>query len=406
MGKAVKSIGGMLGLGGSGRGVGTQIDTSKFDITKETAKARKQATQLLDRTTTASQAGATARPDVITAMGKAALGQGPSLAEAQLKQAQSRNLAQQMAAIQAARGGSAAANQRAMMQSMGRSGRELASQAAIERLAERDRFLQAAQEADRAQRETIAQQAELAAAPKKMMQEAEMARYQTEAANIAASKQRKSNMLSGLISGGAAILASDEDNKNMEESSKSLDKSEKNKKAEKAKNIMEAFNKGFKGPQGMGESLGGSLAQIGKNIFAKPAATPSPIMADAGAAGTKAVPGLQMMQPLMGGLGTSDEDKKSMKKEPDIRDKFETFLDKLDAKSYTYKDPSAPGTAPGKRYGIVAQDLEKSEVGKSIVKDTPHGKMVDTVQGFGAIVASQAELNRRLKELEKKKGKA
>jgi hypothetical protein len=31
------------------------------------------------------------------------------------------------------------------------------------------------------------------------------------------------------------------------------------------------------------------------------------------------------------------------------------------------------------------------------------GKMVDTVQGFGAVLAAQAELHKRLKSLEKKK---
>lgn len=81
------------------------------------------------------------------------------------------------------------------------------------------------------------------------------------------------------------------------------------------------------------------------------------------------------------------------------------FLDKLTAYEFKYKDPNQPGAAPGQRYGIMAQDLEKSEVGKSLVEDTPHGKMVNAAQGFGAVLAAQAELNRRIKKLEgRKKG--
>lgn len=76
------------------------------------------------------------------------------------------------------------------------------------------------------------------------------------------------------------------------------------------------------------------------------------------------------------------------------------FLKALSAKSYDYKDTSIPGTAEGKRYGIIAQDLEKSEMGKSLVKDTIHGKMVDVPQSVGALLAAVSHLNKRLDKLE------
>lgn len=80
------------------------------------------------------------------------------------------------------------------------------------------------------------------------------------------------------------------------------------------------------------------------------------------------------------------------------------FLDALSAKSYNYKNANLPGAAPGRRVGIMAQDLEKSEMGKALVQDGPDGvKRIDTVQGFGAVLAAQAELNKRLKALERKK---
>lgn len=74
------------------------------------------------------------------------------------------------------------------------------------------------------------------------------------------------------------------------------------------------------------------------------------------------------------------------------------FLGALSAKKYDYKDTSIPGTAEGKRYGIIAQDLEKSDMGKSLVIDTPHGKMIDTNQAVGALLAAVSHLNKRMEK--------
>lgn len=62
--------------------------------------------------------------------------------------------------------------------------------------------------------------------------------------------------------------------------------------------------------------------------------------------------------------------KKNIKNSSDIDD----FIKNLHPKSFRYKDKSN-GT-PSKA-GIMAQDLEKSKIGKSIVINTPKGKMVD-----------------------------
>ena len=50
--------------------------------------------------------------------------------------------------------------------------------------------------------------------------------------------------------------------------------------------------------------------------------------------------------------------------------------------------------------GVMAQDLEKSPMGASFVKDTPKGKMVDYGHGLAAILASQANIHDRLRNLE------
>jgi hypothetical protein len=48
----------------------------------------------------------------------------------------------------------------------------------------------------------------------------------------------------------------------------------------------------------------------------------------------------------------------------------------------------------------MAQDLEESPMGASFVKDTPDGKQVDYGHGLAAILAAQANIHSRLKELE------
>ncbi len=97
---------------------------------------------------------------------------------------------------------------------------------------------------------------------------------------------------------------------------------------------------------------------------------------------------------LIGAMSDRRE-KKAIKKES-----MRGFLDALSAKSYEYKDTAKPGTAAGRRYGIMAQDLEKTPAGKSIVRETEHGKMVDVVQGFGLALAAMADLNKRLAKVE------
>ncbi len=84
---------------------------------------------------------------------------------------------------------------------------------------------------------------------------------------------------------------------------------------------------------------------------------------------------------------------------------------KAPAYSYTYKDPTMPGAAPGRQVGPMAQDLERA--GSQSVMDTQQGKMVDparlTMENSSAIGeqqdaleeqrARQRDLERQLAEL-------
>ena len=106
--------------------------------------------------------------------------------------------------------------------------------------------------------------------------------------------------------------------------------------------------------------------------------------------------GAQGIGAIAGGMAMSDRRQKKNVTDFDSRE----FLKALSGKSYDYKDTSKPGTAEGRRFGIMAQDLERSEAGRSIVKETPHGKMVDVQQGFGLALAAMADLNKRISKME------
>jgi hypothetical protein len=74
------------------------------------------------------------------------------------------------------------------------------------------------------------------------------------------------------------------------------------------------------------------------------------------------------------------------------------FLDKITGYKYKYKDPEKNGE--GDNFGPMAQDLEKSDIGKSMVSDTPDGKMVDTNKAAMAALGVIADLHERIKKME------
>lgn len=79
-----------------------------------------------------------------------------------------------------------------------------------------------------------------------------------------------------------------------------------------------------------------------------------------------------------------------------------SFLDALNAARYSYKEPKKFGE--GERVSVMAQELEKSSLGRGFVKDTPEGKMVDYGKGLGTMLAASASLHKRLKALEGRDG--
>lgn len=80
----------------------------------------------------------------------------------------------------------------------------------------------------------------------------------------------------------------------------------------------------------------------------------------------------------------------------------QAFLDGIAAKGFSYKTPGAPGMAPGRHAGVMAQDVERAgPIGAGMVKTAPGGvKMLDAGQAAGTALAASADLNERVRRIE------
>lgn len=350
MGAALGAVTGLASsfLGGSGRGKHAvqphQVDRSKFEI--EGAKGFQDQAAAQQRLLEGrSRGAASATQQLLGDLSQQAQGRGPSLAEAQLKQAQDRSLAQQLAAVQATRpGGNPALARRSVMQQAAQQAQQTAGQAAQARMQEQ---LQAQQMLG----QVAAQESQLVDNLTKqfMGMGFDIANAQTAARARAEELQMGANRQAQQLAQESHLASQGRQHEMLQGGIKAL------------------------GEVGAGASTSG----------------------DGGGGG-----GMMAMLPAL-----MASDKNSKKAVKNASKDVDTFLSALSAKSYKYKDTKKPGTAKGTNYGIIAQDLEKSKVGKSMVQNTPNGKMVDMQKGFGAVLAAQARMNERMVELEKVLGK-
>lgn len=88
--------------------------------------------------------------------------------------------------------------------------------------------------------------------------------------------------------------------------------------------------------------------------------------------------------------------KENIKKaEVDIDD----LLTNLTPYEFNYKDQAH---GKGTFYGVLAQDLEKSKAGKTLVVDKKEGKAIDVNKAFHALLAANSYLAKQVKELKEK----
>jgi len=405
-GAAKKVAGTFLGGGGSpgalgtGRfqGSGRNIRSGAFQI--EGAKsAAKRAGKEEALARSRSKQAAEQRSRLITQLEEQSRGEGPSLAEAQMKAAQDRSLAQQLAAAQQRRGGNQAALARQLAQQQAASGQQIAQEAGQARIQEQQQAQQMLAQATQADTQlynnAVAQYMNMGfniqQARQQAQQDLETAKTQQHlavqglsASGFEGAAERRQGMIgqAGQGLGSAiALMRSDKNSKTKikKASSKSMAKALSSEETKKDKKELSSSN-----------SIDPSkfLEQASKKV-------------EEGKKDNKSSgPDASSLAGLAAALSDSmsKKDKSKLKKE---------FLDKLTAYEYEYKDEfkDHPFAGKGKHVSVMAQDLEKAgPIGKSMVNEDESGtKIVDYGKGFGAILAAQALLNERLNKLEKKK---
>jgi hypothetical protein len=102
------------------------------------------------------------------------------------------------------------------------------------------------------------------------------------------------------------------------------------------------------------------------------------------------------------GMATMLSDRRAKNIKGDAPDQVTEFLESLGhPHEYTYKDPNVGGS--GKFVGPTAQEVASTKVGKNLVEDTPEGKAIAVPHTLGTALAAMGQLHKRLKELENKK---
>lgn len=109
----------------------------------------------------------------------------------------------------------------------------------------------------------------------------------------------------------------------------------------------------------------------------------------------------------IGNMAAMASDRNSKTNIRDADKEISAFLDGLKAFAYEYKEDlkGKSGYGHGEFISVMAQDLEKSDIGRSMVFEGEHGKMVDYAKGFGFMLAANVSLHERLKRLEEKEMK-
>lgn len=302
-------LGGKAGVGGGGGGINKEdFGTADIDALRQAMAAQAITRQGLG----VSEDVRSQQMGLAQALQSQMAGQGPSLAQSQLKQATDRNIRQAMAMSQQ-RGSNPFLAQRNVAQAAASAGQQAA-----------------AQSADLRSQEQLAAQQQLGAVT-----------GQTRSADLQ-TQQLKDQMAQFY----GAQQAAD------------IDMAMKSRQGYNALQAQIQAAKLQSNSQLMGGALGGIAA--------------------------------------VGAAALSDE---SMKKniKPADEGKLKDFIDKLKAYQYEYKDEKH---GEGEHSSVMAQDLEKSDLGSTAVVETPEGKMVDYGKLMAPMLAHQKVLSDKVSDLE------
>lgn len=357
MGSVVKAVGGLFG--GGGKGKAPKLDLGAYDYRQKVQDRVKPARE--------------ATLGLISQLQQQSQGKGPSLATAQLKSAQDRNLSQMLAAAAAQRGGNAASRQRQLIQAQSDMGRQLAQDSAQAKLQEQ---LQAQSLLGTTGLAQQGQDVQQIMEPGRLYTQGVGAQYAADVEQNKVNQQQQADIFGGLLGAAAPIVAS-------------------------AVPGIGSWASGLAGKlfskTPVGTSAGGGGASIGGKV-----ASANPF-AEGGIVGT---PEEEMRKAFANAVAS-----KSAAAIPVTAESaFNPAANVAGPGAIT--DSEATDTVPAKLSpGELVVPKTVVSAGPSAVKSFAEAvlqnqpKNSTAVGGFGAIISAQQELEKRLKKLEGKKGK-
>lgn len=318
-----------------------------------------------------------------------AMGQGPSVAEQQLRMGQQQSLQAQMAAAASMRGGgNPALAQRQLMSQAADQNQQTNAQAAMMRAQE---MTQAGQLAAGAYGQARDQDVGMAQANANLgMQNTQMqnqgAQFNASAQNqfglqqgqmsLQTSQQNAANQQAIALANQAAMLQQRQLNNQAQQygSSQILGMDQTQLQAAMARD--QAQQQAFQNQQQLRAGVESQNGGLGRQLLGG-------ALSGAASLGSAAL--------------MSDERLKEDIDRDAVRTDVRALLDAVDTASYRYKDAKH---GEGRKWGVMAQSLQKSNAGRSLVVETPEGLGIDTRTGFGTLLAAMKDLHDRTKQLE------
>ncbi len=311
---------------------------------------------------------ANAQQQLVAQLSQQASGQGPSVAENQLRQGQEATLAATMAQINSARGGASPALARAGLQAAAEQNGKAALDAATARLQEQ---MAAAGQLGQVAGTARGQDVEIA----KANQAAQLDQYKS---------QIQTAIAQGQISSQEALSALDNNTKIAIQNG----------------NLQQAFQElqAKYALMGLDAQKANQAAAIDLEKIRSDAEIANMNAAIEAQAAKSATQG-GILGGLASAVGSVFSDMNLKENITDGTKDVREFLDAIQPYTYTYKDQKH---GAGKFTSAMAQDLEKSKLGKDMVVNTNEGKMVNYGHGLGTILAAISDLHKRVTKTEKK----
>jgi len=167
---------------------------------------------------------------------------------------------------------------------------------------------------------------------------------------------------------------------------------------EKARADAAAKQTAFEDQMGKAKAVSGGYGDIAANNRANQQAKDAFTGQLIGTAGTVASGYLAGKQKPNTYLVSDKNAKKDIEDAGDFN--MDEFMASIDPKKFKYKKPGSPGQPDGDNVGVIAQDVESTPVGRTMVERGPDGKVLNMQKAVGVVLAALARLYDKVQEEE------